>query len=348
MDVHATTPAPREAWLEVLREDGNDLVTQTPAWLDCVCSAGGYEDASRLYETGDGRRLVLPLVRRARAGVLSTQASLPHAWGVGGLVGAGTRRAEDVAAVLADLARSGVLRTSLRPNPLEAEAWAAARPAGVEAVPRLAHVLDLEGGFDEVWSRRFPSATRTKIRRAERAGLDVELDTTGRLVPAFYGLYEQSLERWAAKQHEPAWLARRRGTRRDPLEKFELLARALGDAFRLWVARLDGRPVAAIVVLVGANASYTRGAMDAEPAGRTFANYLLHRLAIEDACAAGCRWYHMGETGGSASLAHFKTRLGAEAYAYAEYHVERVPLTALDRRARGVVKRLIGFRDTPS
>ena len=53
----------------------------------------------------------------------------------------------------------------------------------------------------------------------------------------------------------------------------------------------------------------------------------------------------MGETGPSDSLAQFKTRFGAQPYPYAEYHLERLPITAINRRVRGVVKRVIGFRD---
>ena len=41
----------------------------------------------------------------------------------------------------------------------------------------------------------------------------------------------------------------------------------------------------------------------AEPSRATF---LLIRRSIEDACADGCHYYHMGESGNSASLAYFK------------------------------------------
>jgi hypothetical protein len=40
----------------------------------------------------------------------------------------------------------------------------------------------------------------------------------------------------------------------------------------------------------------------------------------------------MGETGASESLAHFKSRFGALPYDYAEYRVERLPLTAMSER----------------
>lgn len=344
--LRVTSPAPREVWQELLRADPTALVSQTPAWVDCICALGGCEDASRLYETPDGRQLVLPMVRRrGLPAALAIQASLPPSWGMGGLLAAGGAAPEEVAAVFADLAARPALRTSLRPNPLAAEAWAAARPAVVVAVPRLAHVLDLEGGFERVWSERFKGETRTGVRKAERAGLVVECDTSGRLVPVFYDLFRRSVDRWARQQHEPLRLARWRAQRRDPLRKFQLVAERLGEACRIWVAWLDGRPAAAILVLQGANASYTRGAMDKELAGPARANHLLHRLAIEDACRAGCRHYHMGESGSSASLAQFKSRFGAAPHRYAEYHLERLPITSLDDRLRRLVKRLIGFKD---
>ena len=343
---HVTSPAPRKVWQEVLTADAQALVFQTPAWLDCICALGGYEDASRLYETPEGRRLVLPMVRRkSLPEALTSQASLPLGWGSGGLVAPGPIEAEDVAAVFADLAGRAALRTSLRPNPLDAQVWAAARPPGVIAVPRLAHVLDLDGGFERVWAKSFASETRTAVRKAERSRLVVQCDTSGKLVPVFYDLFRLSIDRWAHQQHEPRPLAHWRGQRRDPLCKFQLVAQALGAACRLWVAWHDGRPAAAILVLQGANASYTRGVMDKELAGPSQANVLLHRLAIEEACRAGCRYYHMGESGSSASLAQFKRRFGANAYRYNEYRLERLPITSVDAHLRGLVKRFIGFKD---
>jgi len=289
--------------------------------------------------------LVLPLARRRLPSGLTTQASLPSSWGFGGLLSEGELRPKDVAAVLADLAGTGALRTSLRPNPLGSEAWSAARARGAVTVPRLAHVLDLSGGFGRVWTRRFSDRTRRAVRKAERSGLTLECDTTGRLVPVYYDLFERSLRRWARELHEPVKLAVLRGRRRDPLSKLEAVTRTLGPSCRLWVAWLDGRPAAAILVLQAANAHYTRGVMEKELAAPTRANFLLHRIAIEDACQAGCRAYHMGETGASTGLARFKEAFGAEPRPYAEYHLERLPITRADRAARGLVKRAIGFRE---
>ena len=340
-----TVPAPRATWEVVLREDPTALPSQSPGWLDARCALGGHADASRLYEGPGERLLVLPTVRRRPfgSGRAAIQASYDEAWGIGGVLAAGGATREDVASVVEDLLAKPALQTIVRPNPLLADAWEAARVRQARVKPRLAHVLDLTPGFDRIWGSASASGARANARKAERAGVTVERGTSSTHLAAYYELFDRSLERWAGRQHEPAWLARWRGHRRDSEAKLAALSAHLGDAFGIWLAKLDGRPVAAAIVLRDANAHYTRGAMDEELAGATRANYLLHRHAIRDACEAGCRHYHFGETGRSSSLAFFKTRFGADARPYAEYRFERLPLTAVDRGARGLAKRLVGF-----
>jgi Acetyltransferase (GNAT) domain len=346
-NLQVTSPAPQDVWADVLDSDPNALVTQSARWLQARCQLGGHVDASRLYETTEGRRLVLPLVRREGLGegALAIRSSYGEGWGMGGLLGPGGITREDVATVVGDLLREPALRTLIRPNPLLAKEWAAARSSSAHAVPRLAHVLDLAGGFGHVWSRRFAPGARANVRKAERSGVTIERGSSERHVEAYYELFGRSLERWSRRQHEPEWLTRWRGHRRDPVGKLRTLARLLGGDFGIWIARLNDCPIAAAIVLRGVNAHYTRGVMDEDRAGPTRANYLLHRHAIEDACAAGCRHYHFGETGRSPSLAFFKTRFGAEPHAYAEYRFERVPLSAFDRCLRTVAKRLVGFSE---
>jgi hypothetical protein len=317
--------ATREAWRAQLAADRDALPSQSPEWMDAL-EASGWSDATRVY--GDA---VLPLARRR--GVL---ASMPEAWGIGGMVG----RPAELRAVVADLRRLPAARVSIRPNPLHAEAWRQAANGGAVTIPRRAHVLDLGGGADVVWNDRFASSARRAVRRAR---VDVRCDASPQGLRDYRTLFERSVDRWAAAQNEPLPLARLRARRRDPPEKLARMAAALGDAFRLWLAYEDGVPVAGIVVLLGRNAHYTRGAMDRER--NVAANELLHWHAIQEACAAGCRSYHMGETGTSRNLARFKEKLGARPVDYAEYRFERLPLTRADAAARGAVKRLIGFRD---
>ncbi|WP_159083805.1 GNAT family N-acetyltransferase [Nocardioides terrigena] len=341
-------PAPRRTWRELIAVDPDALPTQSPEWLDSLCADGRYVDASRCYELQDGRRALLPLVRRThRANRASTLASMPASWGFGGLLVEGGVTVEAVSAVVDDLVGQGALRVRLRPNPLHSDVWTAAMAGrrGVTATPSCAHVLDLGGGFDAVWEQRFKATTRSQVRKAERMGVVVETDTTGRLLPELHALLRTSVDRWASRQHEPARMAQLRFARRDPPAKLRAIAEHLGGSCRVSVARIDGVAVAAILVLQGRNAHYTRGAMDEELASHSQATKLLHKVAIEAACEAGCDTYHMGESGESAGLSQFKSRFGAVAQPYHEYVIERVPLTRLDQLARSSVKRVLGFQD---
>jgi hypothetical protein len=343
--LQVTTRVDRAGWEAVHAQDPSALIPQTPAWIDCL-TAAGYQDATRMYEAESGWRAVLPMVRRRLPlpRTVAPQLSMPSAWGMGGLICSSTPSARDLAAVTADLRSLAAVSTRIRPNPLHAAQWEGVRGRRVTKIQRCAHVIDLDGGAEGVWQRMNKKA-RQGVRRGERSGLEIECDTTGRLVPVFYDLLMLSVERWAAHQHEPLALAMWRARRRDPIEKFQRLARTLGDAMRVWVAWKDGEPAAATIVLVGANANDTRGAMNKDLAAPTNANDVLQWRAIEDACQSGCRHYHLGESGASRSLAHFKEKFAARPVPYAEYVIERLPVTRTDAAARGVVKRALRFRD---
>jgi CelD/BcsL family acetyltransferase involved in cellulose biosynthesis len=343
--VNTISPAPRGAWEEVFLSDHFALETQSPAWADAMCAAGGYEDASRLYVTANGRKLVLPLLRKPLvAGAVSFEGSNPPHCGVGGLLAQEGTCAEEIAAVFDDLVRGRAFSQLIYSNPLLASAWEASAPASATIIPHRAHLLDLEGGWEKVWSKRFKGSKRTAARRAENLGVTVECGTSGRLVPEFYQLLEQAAARWARLQHEPYWLAIRRLKHRDPREKFDAIGRLLGERCRVWLARVEGQAAAAIMVIQGVNAYYYRGAMD-ERLGKYRPNDLIQRLAIEDACKAGCRYYYMGDSGWSDSLAQFKEGFGAQSYLYSEFRLERLPLSRVEREIKSVIKRMIRFKD---
>ncbi|MEU1275159.1 GNAT family N-acetyltransferase [Streptomyces sp. NPDC005799] len=352
--VRVTSPVPRETWVRVLEADPAAMVFHLPEWLDCLCTVGGWKDAGRLYRTDEGRELVLPMVcRPARPHLLAVRASLPPGWGTGGILAPGGVRPHEVDLVLADLVAERALRTRLRPSFDAASAWPGPMPAFV-SVPRTVHVLDLDGGMDAIWSKRWSANTRRHMRvaesRSEEAGLIIETGNSPRLVERFYDLYLRWLDRLARERHVPPAVMRRRGKRMEPLAKFQAVAAALPGACRVRVATTETGPVAAMITLLhGEVGVYWRGYSDKETAGRLRANYLLHLRAIEEACEVGCRYYEMGESGGIASLKQFKARLGAKEWPLTEYRLEREPLTRLQSRmdiVRGAMEHWISGRGT--
>ncbi len=343
-----TSPAPRAAWEACYEADRSALPTQSPAWLRAMEATGGWRDASRHYRFADGTELVLPLVRRRGPLGALARGSMPDAWGFGGVVGADLT-VDHLAEVIDDLRqlRTGWVR--VRPNPYHAALWAeagAARgpAAATLAIPKRAHVLALDRPADEIFQQRFTSSCRRAIRSAEKAGLEVEVDTTAASCEIFHDLLMRSVDRWAGSQHEPLALARWRADRRDPLAKFSAWATALEGGCHVLVARRAGTPIAAMIVLQGHNAHMTRSAMDLELVGHDRPNELLMWHAIRGAVDAGCESFHLGESGTSVNLSRYKEKYGAVGVDYAEHRIEHVPATSIDRAARSMVKRIVGFR----
>jgi GNAT acetyltransferase-like protein len=341
-DLRVVSPAPRDVWRELVTTDPGALPTQTPEWTDWACRSRGWTDASRLYEFGDGRRLLLPLLARGTAGARWREESMPGGLGYGGPLVAGSAgvTVEEARAVLADLARRPVLRTSVVAGPAASDVWVAAAPPSAVTVPYLAHVLDLGEGWDAVWSTRFRPRMRRDVRKAAKAGLDVRSGPDSGVVEVFAELNRRSVERWARQRGQPLWLAREVDRRRDRVGQLAWALATLGPTVQSWTARLDGQPVAANVVLRSGRQAYGwLSAMDRELAQRTQAGALLLSLAIEDSCAAGARWFHLGESDPGSGVAAFKERVGGVPVPWAAVHLERLPVTATAGRLRSVAAR---------
>lgn len=336
----------RENWETVVRTDATVNILQTPIWCDCICRSEGLEDVTRSYESSDGRLIVLPLVRDRRLPMqLKVQSSWPGPWGSCGLLATeGRIIPNDVIHIIKDLQACNALRTSIPvPRMADAQLWEALVPEDVIRESRKTHVLDLSGGFENVWKRRFAGAVRTATRKAEHLGITVESDPTGRLLPVFDALYRMSVDRWAKARRHPLAIARLLASRREPFRKFRIVADLLGEAFEVHIAWLGGKPLAGTIVLTyGEIATYWRGAMDIEHATGTGANELLHRVAIETACRRGCLQYDM-QRSASQGLGRFKSKFGARPTDFFEYRFENIPVTVLERRARVFAKRMLGM-----
>jgi lipid II:glycine glycyltransferase (peptidoglycan interpeptide bridge formation enzyme) len=148
----------------------------------------------------------------------------------------------------------------------------------------------------------------------------------------------------------PAWFVRWSNARRDPLDKFRKIAELFGEACRVYVAWVGQEPVASAVFLMYKDhAFYYRGTSIREKANPVRANDLLQCMMIQAACQAGCRYYHLGESGGVESLMRFKSGFGAVALPVMGYAIERLPMTAaaqgVERILKRVEQRLLGHTE---
>ena len=341
-----TSPVPRAVWESVLRSDRDAVVTQSLEWRDAVFATGRYRDASLLYEFASGRQVVLPLARHRLSPDRTTVASWPRDWGVGGPISSeGRITPAEAAAVLSDVADRAKVSAAIRLRHDADAAWLGA-DRRFRAERSGCYILDLAGGFDHIWEHKFKNKVRTAVRKAERSDLDIEVDRTGRLLGVFSELYEKSMTRWAAGQRQPMWLTRWRMSMSNPTSprQLALVARHFGKGCATWVARSQGRPVAAIIVLsTGSYAKGWRRAMDKELAAPLQANELLDRLSIEEACREGYRFFDLGAAEPGTPLAAAKEKLGATLQ-YNHFLLAAHPVVDTARRAsRDVAKKLTGW-----
>ena len=140
------------------------------------------------------------------------------------------------------------------------------------------------------------------MRKAERERVEVEVDRTGRLVPPFYAVYEQSIARWAHQQNEPLALARWRRHRIDPLRAFQAVAERFAGSCAVWLAFIEEN----LPLRLWSFGRYRRSGMVKELAGPNCAGTLPHKLLIEDACEKGGLFEHMGDSAPGSSVSAFK------------------------------------------
>src|SRR5580704_5795874 len=169
-----SSPVARDVWESLIKSNPNSVVSQSLAWHDAILASGVYKDVSLLYEFASGQQVLLPMAqRRWRTPLEPAAASWPRRWGVGGPISRGRSIASNEAkAVLGHLAGRDILGAEIHLSHTCDPVWL--REAGQFQVRNEpCYVLDLAGGFDEVWRHKFRSSVRTAVRKAERSDIDV-------------------------------------------------------------------------------------------------------------------------------------------------------------------------------
>lgn len=161
------------------------------------------------------------------------------------------------------------------------------------------HRLDLTPTLEMLRKRLHKDSFDRRIRRAEKAGLTYEVGRSSELIEAFYSLLVETRRRHRFVPQPDAW--------------FRNLCEVFGESLEIRVARLEGKPVAAILTLRhGSKVYYKYGC-----SSRKFHNlgampFLFWNLIVE-AKAAGATEIDFGRTDlDHHGLITFKDHAGSE------------------------------------
>jgi CelD/BcsL family acetyltransferase involved in cellulose biosynthesis len=188
------------------------------------------------------------------------------------------------------------------------------------------HLIDLAGGFDELWTGSIERQRKKRTRRAKRLGITVRRARSADDVESYYQVYSRRMDMWGGEG----------GVKYPPGLFVELLERG-GDATRLYVAEHDGR-------VVGGHFNFYFKGMVTAWNGVTSpdSNYLqpgtlLYIHCLREACDEGYEVYNLGASLNKQSLIDFKESLGGVPYTYSSYRRR-----SLLGKAAALVKQLGG------
>jgi FemAB-related protein (PEP-CTERM system-associated) len=273
------------------------------AWGRAVCDALGHE-AHYFYAEDAGRIVgVLPLFLR-RSRLFGTNLVSVPAANVGGPLADDRDISSRLVLGAIELARERnvdflELRGIAPDDPI-------AGALVLDAGRYVTVAIDLADGEANVWGR-LSKGTRRRVRRAQDAGLTVELEGG---VDAFYPVYTATVKRLGSPPFSRRF--------------FDELQAGFGDSLQVGLARLESRVVAVDLMITFGGVRYSVFAGSLADSWRLYPNQLLLWTEIRDACERRLRCFDLGRSlTGSASL-EFKGTWGGriQPLTYG-FHLER-------------------------
>ena len=297
--------SPRE-WDRIVRQSKDESFFQTRTWANIMKDSYGFEIATRLYLFDDGAEVLLPLMKTfTRFGFFAEYVSMPLTYG--GFVSSSAIEKQKIEAIFDTFAANEAVVIGPRPLfPLDCG-------QGVLRLNSYTHILQLDGGFEQVWNHRVKYKRRNRCRKAQEMGVEIVQDCSPEAFKEYYSIYlSASLAR---EQTSPY-----------PLALFEEIA-GKPENIKLWLAKLDKKTIA------GSIAFYNHQGL-LYWSESTFAEFMHYHPAdalvghiIEDACNHGFKYIDFG--GSAAAGGHElegvrfrKENFGAERVDYSSYRWE--------------------------
>lgn len=287
-----------EEWERVALNCSHATFFHTPRWSQFFADA--YDNMEALackFVFDDGRTAVLPLVKaRSRIPLLHRYYS-----GICGVYGGAI--SEDILSPrdYADIvwwANKKLRRFEFRINPFD-NVMKNLKTDNYMA--DFTSVLDLRRGFDDLFRRWSKKSNRRYIKKAIQNGVEIVEATTIDQWKAYYDIYLDSIARWGAS-----------ATSGYPWKLFEKIRAGMGESGKLWLACLDGQPVAGVLCFY-----HNHHAVAWHGSGR--ARYfkkrpvqLLYYTIIKHASEQGYWYYDFCPSGGHPGVAEFKKRYGTQ------------------------------------
>lgn len=296
LSIRSVQPASLERWDQIWKTCDYATFCHSREWMDIWLKYSGNAAIvaqPELVTFSDGKTALLPLVRQRFYGGLYSVYHCCVELGYGGWLSEDALKFEHAAILNEFLLKLGNLNWRLNPyDPLTEKLDLG------QTCPDENHVIHLVNDFEQCFAKQ--SSSFRKVRKAEKAGVQITTATTLAEWQEYYQVYQRSLQRWGEKAiSESRW------------ELFQNLFERQSPNICLWLARIDGKIVSGAVCLYSKQiVTYWHGSSLEEYFNLRPVNLLMY-TAMQRARESGQIWFDFGSSGGLESVANFKKSFGA-------------------------------------
>jgi serine/alanine adding enzyme len=290
VSIRTVNPADHADWDRYASRHPGYTIYHGGAFHAAVAEAFGKPAHGLAATDADGTLVgVLPLIRQASRLFGDRLVSLPYANHGGPLADSPAIATAlfEAAAGLADTL--GCRGIEIRDSEVRELDW----PMHTDKVLMTMALPDSNAALDQSLGAKL----RSQCRRALKEGA-VVTHGGAELIPDFYRVFAVNMRDLGTPVYPQRW--------------FEVLARHLGDAMRLVVVTLQGRPAAACVLMRWNDTLEIPWAAAAREFHRYSVNMLLYREALGLAIETGCRVFDFGRSTRGSGTQRFKQQWGAE------------------------------------
>ncbi len=175
------------------------------------------------------------------------------------------------------------------------------------------HIIDLEPGFDELWSGQFEKSKRRQTRKAEREGITVAQTASADEVRGYYRIYRERADEWNLPRAYPESLF------------VELVQRGGGNV-RLFLARAGDELLGGHLNFYFGDTVIAWNGVTTQDSRSVQASTLLYSSCIRHACDNGYKRYNLGGSLNKDTLIDYKESLGGARYEYPVLRWRSIPL----------------------
>lgn len=285
-------------WQEIVTNSEHSTFFHSPIWGSIIEKT--YRDKERKargFKFGENKKAVLPYISHEKVGPVNNIYSMdPGVYG--GVVSNFDITENQIRNAIKEIEGFFNYRIQVTGNPY------LTYDLDWEEDDDFTQVIDLNRDYNEVWDN-YDYSCQKQIKKAEDAGLSVDVASSLEEYKKYYLIYQKNLVRWGKDPNSDY-----------PYSLFENIyvhQEKYPENIKLWLVK-DGEKIVGGTIVFYLNNSHSvewHAVFDPDYFSKGVRNYLVDKI-VEDACEKEFDYYDFNPSGGHEGVVRFKSTFGPE------------------------------------